>query len=175
MAEKHAIDSGLLDRLLAAAAAYRTAYGATEAAIAQHFDDPDSRLWVFNLADWDDEALTTLHPVIQRAERRRRQSQVALHAVSELLALENPAEAMESLGGPPPIVTSADAIAPWANAEAPDGSYDRWMRALDRFVGIVNGADAGDCIYLDGTFVPVEHHHDGDDEVTMVDASRSEL
>lgn len=170
MAGRESLDVGVLDRLVAAAAAYRDAYAATEEAIAAHFDDPESRLWVFNLAEWDDEDMSTLHPAIQRAERRRRQARVALHAVAELLALENPAGAMELYGGGPPAAASAQGLGGWASA-AGEATDERWMRALDRFVGIVNGADAGACIYLDGTFVPVEHHDDDDlgDDVTQIE------
>jgi hypothetical protein len=119
---------------------------------------------VFGLEGVDLETLNGVSPRLAQAEAYRRASRAALHAVSELLALEDPCAA---LSAQPSFVApegrSGESKDRWVRSLTTAARADtRWQGALDRFISVVNYADANGCLYLNATFVPTEPHEDLD-------------
>jgi hypothetical protein len=164
------IDRDMLDRLMRAAQTYRDAFEGVEHAIA-HENLPDLPTWVFNFDSMNLDSINSMSPVIAHAERHRRASRAALHAVAELLALGDPGAALTAGEVPPmPDAASAAAMSSWAaSLTAKKGDDHYWLRTLDRFVGIVNQADQSGCLYINGTFEPLLLHDDEDSaDITRV-------
>jgi hypothetical protein len=162
------IDHTMLARLQKAADDYRQAYDVVERTLRQA-DHPDLPTWVFNLERFNVEALKAMSPDVARAEARRRACRRALHAVAELTALD---DQVGALAAEPtmelPDVGTAEGMTRWAEGVADKTDADRWTNAIDRFIGIVSYADEGGCVYLNGTFEPVDTHDDPGEDVTMV-------
>lgn len=120
-----------LDRLRIAARAYRVAFDQLEQAIATEYGaEPPPWLGTLHQLDLDD--LVAVCPAVGRAEQRRRACRVALHAVAELIALEE---------------------ATWGEATPPE-----WESGLDRFVTVMSYAESSGCQYVNGTFEPIVFH-----------------
>jgi hypothetical protein len=168
MTQNRAPSRELIDRLARAAPAYREAFERVETAIA-HEANPNLPTWIFNLDGFNLEALYQISPTIAYAERHRRAARVALHAVAELMAFDDPAATLATQSGDEaPPGNAADMSAWMASLTSRAGDDHYWLRTLDRFVGIVNYADSGGCVYINGGFEPTVMHEDPDLEATEV-------
>ncbi|MFT4626199.1 MAG: hypothetical protein ACI8PZ_004875 [Myxococcota bacterium] len=101
--------------------------------------------WVFAVERLTREELNAIAPALAEAETQRRAWRAALHAITELIALEDAGEA-----GLPPARNEAEVRTLF---DSLDGDM-RNQRKLDRFISVINGARAGSCIYINGTFRP---------------------
>ncbi len=101
--------------------------------------------WVFAVEKLTIEDVASLSEELAAAESKRRSLRIALHALVELIALED--LDMNATSDP--------------NAEVDElitsmsGQENDSARQLDRFISVINYAKNGGCIYLDGTFEPV--------------------
>jgi hypothetical protein len=151
----------LLYRFFDAAKRYRRAYEVVEEAISAE-NNPDLPAWVFSLDGFNGDALRSLSPRVAIAEEQRRAARVALHAIAELIALEDPGSTLKTQ---PEMATEevgdAEKARQWMSsltASAGDDLY--WLRVLDRFISVCHYADDGNCIYVNGAFEPVAWRDD---------------
>lgn len=123
-----------IERFALAAEAYRTAFQEAQRALAEA--DPGTvPSWVFAVDRLPVEDLRTLAEPVRRAELKRRQARAALHALVELVALED-----DGTHGP---------------AGPPDGADQADLSKLDRFITVANGARKHGCAYVNGMFEPM--------------------
>lgn len=126
-------------RLAEAAQQYREAFREVQRAL---LDEDLGRVpsWVFAVDRLPLEEVEDLSPRLARLEARRRRWRVALHAMAELIALEDTGESLRA----PPDTSQLDT--------ADESNLPR----LDRFITVVNFARQGNVIYVNGGFEPVE-------------------
>ncbi len=123
-----------VERFALAAEVYRVAFAEAQRALAEA--DPGTvPSWVFSVDRLTVEDLRTLPEPIRKAELRRRQARAALHALVELVALED-----DGTHGP---------------AGPPDGADQADLSKLDRFITVANGARKHGCAYVNGMFEPM--------------------
>jgi hypothetical protein len=130
---------GSLTRYAEVARQYRHAFRAVQEEL-QSLQPGQAGPWVFALEDLSREELCTLSPTLAQAEHERRAWRVALHAITELIALQDAL--------PVPIETDGPAAFDTLDGEAQS------QHQLDQFISVLHGARAGGCIYVDGTFHP---------------------
>lgn len=140
-----------MERLAAACQEYRTAFEAVERTL-EEVADPTLPSWVYNLEDFDLEALEAAAPRVADAERCRRANRAALHAVIELVALDDDEGTLAAQPGGTPPAETIEAL----SSRAVDDL--RWLRVLDRFISVVGRADDGGAQYVNGTFAAVVAH-----------------
>lgn len=126
-----------LQRLAETSARYRDAFLEVQAVLAS-LDLGRVPSWTFAIDRLPLEEVAELSPALAEAEERRRAWRTCLHALTELIALDDPDAPGEIAGEP--TEASGDA---------------EHLGKLDRFITIVNFAKAGGCIYVDGGFQPV--------------------
>ena len=159
----------MLERLARAAKGYQEAFERVERLLAQSSNTTLPR-WVFNLAPMNLDALRSASPEVARAEQSRRAARAALHAVAELLTLENPSNALaeDAVLGDRAHATAAE-MSEFVGSLPTEEKDPAWLQRLDRFVSVVNAADLQGAQYINGTFEPLEFHNETDfDEITQV-------
>ncbi|MCB9688789.1 MAG: hypothetical protein H6738_23750 [Alphaproteobacteria bacterium] len=124
-----------IERFAKAAEAYREAFRDTQQALAEA-DVGTVPSWVFAVDRLHEDEVRALPEPVRRAELRRRQVRAALHALVELVALED-----DGRHGP---------------AGPPDGADQADLTKLDRFITVANFARHHGCAYVDGMFQPTE-------------------
>lgn len=127
----------------ATARAYRSAFNEVQELL-EETDLGRVPSWVFAIDRLSLDEVGTLSPEIVDAERRRRQWRVALHALVELIALH--AADGQPMGAAPDETALA-------GVEAMGSSH---LSSLDRFITVVSFAKAGGCVFVNGSFQPVE-------------------
>ena len=132
-----------LRRFAEAAEAYRKAFREVQK---QLRDTDMGRIpaWCFAVDRMELAELERLAPALATAERERRQWRVALHALSEYIALHGDAD---------PALPSIDGGNEEELIESLRGDGDA---ELDRFITVINYARSGGVIYVNGTFEPVK-------------------
>lgn len=97
--------------------------------------------WCFALDRMNIEDVAVLDPILARLEHDRRRWRVALHSLTEYIALRD-------------IDDSVPMPKPQGN---PDDNLDAGTltQDLDRFITVLNRAKNGGVIYVNGTFEPV--------------------
>lgn len=103
--------------------------------------------WVFAIDRLSLEELAPHGEALVEAETRRRRWRTALQALTELVALDDPGQTRPDSDEVP---------------VAPDTADQADLPRLDRFITVVNFARAGGCIYLNGSFAPVEREEQPD-------------
>jgi hypothetical protein len=88
--------------------------------------------WVFAIDRLPLDQVQAMSEELLVAESRRRRARVALHALVELMALEDG----EATG-------------------KPDTGDEANLPKLDRFITVINSARSGGCIYVNGQFEPI--------------------
>lgn len=135
----------VLARFEVVAASYRRAFDDVQAHLGR-LDRGDVPAWAFAIDAATPEKMSALDPELARLELMRRRWRTALHAMSELIALEG--------GQGMPITEPAEGVRGLLDRPSIEES-DRVR--LDRFISILDRARAGGCMYLNGTFQPVDH------------------
>jgi hypothetical protein len=153
-----------MERFPAAARTYREAHERVESALEAE-QNPHLPTWVYNLENFEIDALTELAPRVAVLEKKRRYARSALHAVSELIALDDPDA---PLGDIPADVGQGGANDAIEQLSAKATKDLRWLRVLDRFIGVVGRADSGGAQYVNGGFQPLATHEADDMEVTEI-------
>ena len=158
------ISRELMERFQSAAKTYRDAHERVEKALEVE-QSPHLPTWVYNLETFDYTTLHEIAPKVAALERQRRFARSALHAVSELIALDDPDAPLTGMasdlgrGGANETIEQLSAMA----------TKDlRWLRVIDRFIGVVGRADSGGAHYVNGGFQPLATHDLDDVEVTQV-------
>ena len=100
--------------------------------------------WVFAIDPLPLEEVKAFSEELLRVEIRRRKWKAALLAMAQLIALEDQGR---ELLNEPPTSTSLTEV---------DSADEADLHKLDRFITVINAARAGGCIYVNGTFEPVE-------------------
>jgi hypothetical protein len=118
-------------RMSQAAEHYRTAFDAVQALLRGQESGPR---FVFAVDQLGAAEVDTLPDGLREAERHRRRTRAALHALVELVSLED-----DGLTGP---------------SGAPDPADHADLSKLDRFITVTNGARLHGCSYVNGTFEP---------------------
>ena len=132
-----------LERLSQVAVAYRQAFDDVQRALGE-LDAGQMPRWAFAVDRMPIDDMRDHAPELARAEQLRRRWRVALHAMAELVALGE--------------CEVAPLVAERARADLDRPSLDEVDRArLDRFISVIDQAREGGCIYLNGTFQPVDH------------------
>ena len=158
------ISRELMERFQNACATYRAAHERVEKALEAE-QSPNLPTWVYNLETFDHAALNEISPMIAALERQRRFARSALHAVSELIALDDPDA---PLSGMPAELGQGGANETIEQLSAKATKDLRWLRVLDRFIGVVGRADQGGAHYVNGGFQPLATHDLDDMEITQV-------
>lgn len=143
---------GALLRYAEVAREYRQAFREVQDAL-QGLELGSSPAWVFVVESMTEDELEALSPAVAAAERRRRAWRSALHALTEMIALEEPAE----------VHTSAD------NADPAQSRH----QSLDRFISVFNSARDAGCVYVNGTFRPRDDRHAPRDVSTRLSTQAS--
>lgn len=162
-----------VERLSRACRTYRDAFELVERTLIEQ-GNADLPTWVFNLEAFELEAIHQASPAVASAEKKRRAARTALHAVAEMIALDDPTA---SMGVMPSDVTpeSPTDVNQWVETLSSKANEDlRWLRVLDRFIGIVGRADTGGALYVNGSFEPLATHEKGDVDITQVAELRKE-
>lgn len=162
----------LSDHVLRTTAAYRERYEAVERALeAEAAIQPELPGWVNRLDEIDLQRLWELSPEVANAERQRRTARAAMYAAVELLALDDPEAPLSDFSDDDPTLTNVriDGKSRTVDALSAKATGDtRWLRVLDRFIGVVQRADRDGCMFVNGTFEPVNQHELDDQEFTNV-------
>jgi hypothetical protein len=158
------ISRELMERFQAAAKTYRDAHERVERAL-ENEQSPNLPTWVYNLETFEHATLQEISPRIASLERQRRFARSALHAVSELIALDDPDA---PLTGMPAELGQGGANETIEQLSAKATKDLRWLRVLDRFIGVVGRADSGGAHYVNGGFQPLATHDFEDEEITQV-------
>lgn len=167
----------LVARLTRACTTYREAFEEVERTLIEQ-GNAELPTWVFNLEAFDLDAIHAVSPAVASVERKRRAARTALHAVAEMIALDDPTASMATM--PPDVTSGVDPESPegvnqWVDKLSAKASEDlRWLRVLDRFIGIVGRADTGGALYVNGSFEPLATHDKGDVDITQVAERRKE-
>jgi len=132
-------------RLAAASKRYREAFDTVQQLLKGQ-EEGHIPGWVFAIDRHSLEEVQTMTPEVYAAELHRRRCRRALHALVELIALEDPGAGLPN--------TVAEAEDPSAELDNPDTAD---LSKLDRFISVIHAARAGGAIYLNGTFDPVSH------------------
>lgn len=127
-----------LNRLAEASKAYRRAFREVQDQL-RATELGRIPAWCFAVDRMEIEELEKLSPELAAAEQDRRRRRVALHALTELIALTGDHE--------PTLGSAAEAMMSSLEGD-PDAE-------LDRFITVVNYAKNGGVIYVNGTFEPV--------------------
>lgn len=122
--------------------AYRSAFAEVQELLlaTQHPKLPD---WVFQLDAFDVVDIAVFSKAIARAEQQRRQWRAALHATTELAAIE---------AATPDLQSAATTFDPETDAAEQMHAADA---SMDAFISIVQYARSAGCSYVDGAFFPV--------------------
>lgn len=134
-------------RITEASDRYRAAFAAVESFLATHSLDPVPS-WVFAIDRLPIENLETISEELAVLEANRRSARQALCSLIELIALrvDTPNEGLDEDG-------QVDVSA--VMQQVPASGDENWKESLDRFITIVERARVNGCIYLNGTFTPV--------------------
>jgi hypothetical protein len=133
-----------LERFAEAAAAYRTAFRDVQR-ILRDTDMGRIPQWCFAIDGISLDELAKLDTDLASAERERRRWRVALHALSELIALNGESE---------PQLSHPDGSD--SQEELIESLGDTGDVELDRFITVINYAKSGGVIYINGTFEPIK-------------------
>ena len=141
-------DRDVLLQLMKLADGYREAFVAVQDQL-QNTEMGRVPSWVFAVARLSLEDIEKIEPALADAERHRRACRVALHAMSELIALDDTNDM------PPPAVEVESLI----NSLSPDEGGNELdvpaQRRLDGFISMMNYARTANVMYIDGTFDPI--------------------
>lgn len=136
---------GAAEQLEHVAGAYQSAYAEVQRLLVTT-PHPKLPAWVFQLDRFDVKEIAVFSRPLAQAEQNRRKWRAALHATTELAALEVEA----------PDVRSLSAITVDPDAPLDDlGTAPTDTLALDAFISVVQYARAAGCSYVDGAFQPV--------------------
>ena len=113
--------------------------------------------WVFAIDPLPLSEVREFSEELLRVEVRRRKWKAALVAMAELIALED--QGRELLNQPPTGSSLTEV----------DSANQADLQKLDRFISVINGARAGGCIYVNGTFQAVERDTGPPDEKETFD------
>ena len=131
-----------LERLASVAMRYRQAFDEVQS-ILSRLQLGELPRWAFAVDGRPLEEMQDLSPELARAELLRRRWRTALHAMAELVALEGEEIALPD---------QDEALASLDRPSLDNADRER----LDRFISVLDQARAGGCIYVNGTFQPVE-------------------
>jgi hypothetical protein len=140
-----ALSRDATERLAAASRRYRRAFQQVQSMLSGQ-DDGQVPGWVFALDRHTLEEVQTMSPELYAAELHRRRCRRALHALVELIALDDPGASLPSA-----VVAAEDPAAALDDPEKAD------LAKLDRFISVIHAAREGGAIYVNGTFDPVTH------------------
>jgi len=132
-----------VERLADLSARYRSAFVEVQDCLARA-EMGRIPAWVFAVERLPIEDVAALSEELAAAESRRRSLRVALHALIELIALEDDE-------GRPADGSDVDHLVTAMSDAEDDGA----QKQLDRFISVINYAKSGGCIYVNGTFEPV--------------------
>lgn len=135
---------GASEQLERIASSYQAAYAEVQELLVTT-SHPKLPSWVFQLDRFDVKEIAVFSKALARAENRRRQWRAALHATTELAALESSSPSVRSMSG-----STFDPDAPLEGLSDQTDSY-----SLDAFISVVQYARSAGCSYIDGAFFPV--------------------
>lgn len=158
------ISRELMERFHSAAKTYREAHERVERALEVE-QSPNLPTWVYNLETFDHPTLQEISPRVAALERQRRFARSALHAVSELIALDDPDAPLTGVASDLGQGGANETIEQLSAKATKDL---RWLRVIDRFIGVVGRADSGGAHYVNGGFQPLDTHELDDVEITQV-------
>jgi len=141
-------------RLAEAAARYREAFQRVQDLLLD-LDLGRVPSWVFAIDRHGLDAVHDFSAELHEAEVHRRRCRQALHSLAELIALDEPGQAL------PAAAADADDLSQLDTADDAD------LARLDRFISVMNNARAGGAVYLNGTFEPVSGAPETDDKATF--------